>query len=49
MEAYAQLWDLIDTDVTQEFLAKFRPCFKTFVAPERPLLFVTEEEDEDDE
>ena len=45
MEAYAQLWELIDTDVTAEFLARFKGCFKTFVAPERPLLYVTEEED----
>lgn len=45
MEAYAQLWDLLSTDVTAEFLARFKGCFKTFVAPERPLLYVTEEED----
>lgn len=50
MEAYAQLWDLLDTDVTGEFLNRFKGCFKTFVAPEFPLLYVTpiEEEDEDD-
>ena len=50
MEAYAQLWDLIDTDVTAEFLGRFQKCFKQFVAPERPLLYVTpiDEEDEDD-
>ena len=39
MEAYAQLWDLLDVDVTGEFLAKFAPCFKTFAAPERPALY----------
>lgn len=49
MEAYAQLWDLIDTDVTSEFLNKFKGCFKTFLAPERPLLYVTELEDEEDD
>lgn len=49
MEAYAQLWDLIDTDVTAEFLAKFQKCFKQFVAPERPLLYVTPINEEDDE
>ena len=50
MEAYAQLWDLIDTDVTAEFLGRFQKCFKQFVAPERPLLYVTpiDEEDEED-
>ena len=49
MEAYAQLWDLISTDVTQEFLNKFQKCFKQFVAPERMLLYVTETEDEGNE
>lgn len=49
MEAYAQLWDLIDMDVTSEFLNKFKVCFKTFVMPERPLLYVTDEESEEDE
>lgn len=41
MDAYAQLWDLISTDVTSEFLNKFTKCFKQFVYPERPLLYVT--------
>lgn len=50
MEAFAQLWDLVDIDVTQEFLTKFRVCFKTFVKPERPLIYITdEEESEEDE
>lgn len=47
MDAYAQLWDLISTDVTAEFLSKFNQCFKTFVFPERPLLYITDvDEDE---
>lgn len=46
MEAYAQLWDLIDMDVTSDFLNKFKVCFKTFVMPERPLIYVTDEESE---
>lgn len=33
MDAYAQLWGLVVTDVTEEFLARFRPLFKTFVKP----------------
>ncbi len=45
LEAYAQLNDLIKTDVTEEFLVKFKKCFKLFVSAERPLLFVTDEED----
>lgn len=51
MDAYSQLWELLSTDVTGEFINKFRICFKQFVAPERPLIYVTEDdsEDEDDE
>lgn len=51
MDAYSQLWELLSTDVTGEFINKFRICFKQFVAPERPIIYVTEDdsEDEDDE
>lgn len=45
MDAYVQLLDLLDTDVTEEFITKFRKCFKVFVAPENPLVFVTEEDE----
>ena len=45
MDAYAQLWELLDTDVTGEFINKFKPLFKIFVRPEKTLLYVTEEED----
>lgn len=45
LDAYGQLWDLLDTDVTEEFIRKFIEIFKKFVAPERPLLYVTDEED----
>lgn len=48
LDAYAQLWDLLDNDVTSEFLDKFKKLFKQFVAPERPLLYVTETEEDDD-
>lgn len=47
MEAYAQLWNLIETDVTEEFLLKFKKCFKIFISAEQPLLYVQDEEDED--
>lgn len=47
MDAYAQLWELISTDVTEEFLDKFKRCFKMFVSAERPLLYVSEDEEED--
>ena len=46
MDAYTQLWELLESDVTEEFIRKFRSCFKTFVSPEQPLLYVTENSDE---
>lgn len=48
MDAYAQLWELLDIDVTNEFLIKFRPCFKIFVKPEKTFVYVTEEDEDDD-
>lgn len=44
MDAYGQLWNLVATDVTAEFLAKFNDCFKKFVKPANPLIYVTDEE-----
>ena len=41
MDAYTQLWDLLATDVTEEFLMRFKPLFKKFVSP---ILFSFEEE-----
>ena len=46
LDGYALLTELLDTDVTKEFIDKFKICFKVFVTPERPLLYV--EEDEED-
>lgn len=43
MDAYMQLWDLLDIDVTSEFLNKFKGLFKQFVMPEDPLLYESEE------
>lgn len=48
MDAYTQLWNLIQTDVTEEFLVKFRVCFKLFVSSERPLLYVSDDEEEEE-
>lgn len=45
MDAYGQLWSLIATDVTTEFLNKFNICFKKFVKPANPLIYVTDEEE----
>lgn len=48
LDKYAQLWDLLDTDVTAEFLGRFQKLFKQFVRPEKPLLYVTEEEEDEE-
>jgi hypothetical protein len=45
MDAYMQLWELLRTDVTEEFLNEFKKCFKMFVSPEVPLLYTTDIED----
>lgn len=48
MEAYGQLWNLLSTDVTTEFINRFKICFKMVVRPERTWIYVTDTEDEDD-
>ena len=44
MDAYTQLWELLATDVTSEFLIKFNGLFKKFAQPGTYLYM----EDEDD-
>lgn len=44
MDGYTQLWELLATDVTSEFLTKFNGLFKKFVQP-GTYLYV-EEDDE---
>lgn len=48
MDAYTQLLGLLEVDVTEDFLNKFKKCFKVFVAPERPLLYVSDEAEDDE-
>lgn len=50
LEAYGNLAALLETDVTEEFLARFKPLFAKFVYT-KPDLFVTylDEEEEDDQ
>ena len=45
MDAYGQVWRLISTDVTADFLAKFNDCFKKFVRPANPLIYATDNEE----
>ena len=46
LEGYALLLQLIDTDVTQEFLNKFQKLFLTVVQPEEPLYYITEDDEQ---
>jgi hypothetical protein len=46
LEAYSILTDLLKTDVTEQFLDKFKICFKTFVMPEKVLVYVDDDESE---
>lgn len=39
MEAYAYLSELLETDVSEEFIGKFKKLFLTVVAPDYPLLY----------
>lgn len=49
LDAYTQQWDMLETDVTEDFLNKFKKCFKIFVSPERPLLYVSESDETEEE
>lgn len=40
-DAYALLIGLLDTDVTEEFISKFKKLFLTVVSPELPLWYET--------
>ena len=46
LNAYAKLLELLKTDVTGEFINKFKICFKQFVLPEHNMIYFTEEEDD---
>ena len=42
MSGYAMLVSLLDTDVTESFISKFRKLFITVVQPELPLWYATD-------
>ena len=48
LEGYAMLWEILDNDVTEDFIKKFNICFKKFVSSEQPLIYVEENEDDGD-
>jgi hypothetical protein len=45
MDGYATLMALLDTDVSEEFLGKFKRLFLSIVEPELPLWYTSEEEE----
>ena len=45
LKGYEKLLELLDTDVTGDFINKFKVCFKQFVMPERHMIYVTEDEE----
>ena len=45
LKAYEKLLELLETDVTGDFINKFKVCFKQFVMPERHMIYVTEDEE----
>ena len=50
IEAYALYWANIHNDPTEEFVGKFnKTCFSKFVGDQAPIIYVTEEEQEDEE
>ena len=48
LEGYAILTELLKADVTEDFLKKFNICFKRFVSSERPLIYVTDNEEDEE-
>ena len=48
LKAYEKLLELLDSDVTGEFISKFKICFKQFVMPEKTWIYVTEVEDDEE-
>lgn len=50
LDGYTQLYGLIESDLTEEFMSYFKRLFLTVVQPELPLWYVSDvEEDEEDE
>lgn len=47
IDGYMGLWQLVVSDVTNEFIKKFEKLFKAFVTPERTWIYVQELEDEE--
>lgn len=44
LEGYANLLSLVESDVSAEFLSKFRPLFTKIAYGDEPLLYITQED-----
>lgn len=49
VDAYAIIINLLETDVTEEFIGQFKKLFLTVVSPELPLWYITQEEGVEDD
>jgi len=47
LEAYGNLMSLLETDVTEDFINKFKKLFITIVQPDYPLWYVTTPEEQE--
>ena len=47
LEGYSALWNVLVDDVTEKYLRRFKPCFKTFI-PRAKTIYCTEEENNDE-
>lgn len=46
VDAYAIIIDLLETDVTEQFIGEFKKLFLTVVSPELPLWYITQDEED---
>ena len=44
-DAYMNLWGMLATDVSEDFINRFKVVFKQFVLPEEPLLYYDEDKE----
>lgn len=47
LDAYSLLYQMLVSDVTQEFINRFKPLFLQIVEPNLPLWYITDEDDEE--
>ena len=47
LDAYSLLYQMLVSDVTQEFINRFKPLFLQIVEPQLPLWYITDENDEE--